>query len=100
MGLVQSFVPSARPMKLSTPMGACLGKRAQCMSPALVWMMAVGLASAAAPATGVRAGGLAAGLVACWAVATRQSPTTTAAVERKVRMKAPEVAADDCTTTL
>src|SRR5215470_10333713 len=87
-GLVQSFVPSARPMKLSTPIGACFGKSVQCMSPALVWMMAAGLASAAAPATGVRTGGLAGGLVASWATVSRETAMKTA-VAKKVRMKAP-----------
>src|SRR5271169_2067115 len=32
-------------MKLSTPIGATFGKRVQCRSPAVVWMMAVGSAA-------------------------------------------------------
>src|ERR1039457_1952715 len=47
MGLVQSFVPSAKPMKFSTPIGATFGNSVQWRSPAEVWMMAVGSACAA-----------------------------------------------------
>src|SRR5208283_4277742 len=47
IGLVQSLVPSARPMKFSTPIGATLGNSVQWRSPAEVWMMAVGSACAA-----------------------------------------------------
>src|ERR1700737_514969 len=42
MGLVQSLVPSARPMKLATPTGALSGKRVQVSLPAAVSMTAVG----------------------------------------------------------
>src|ERR1035441_69146 len=47
MGLVQYFVPSAKPMKFSTPIGATFGNSVQWRSPAEVWMMAVGSACAA-----------------------------------------------------
>src|ERR1700737_213237 len=56
MGLVQSLVPSARPMKLATPTGALSGKRVQVSLPAVVSMTAVG-----------SAGVVAAGLVAATA---------------------------------
>src|SRR5208337_4651606 len=52
MGLVQSLVPVARPMKFSTPIGATFENSVQCRSPAVVWMMAVG--SAAAPSSDVQ----------------------------------------------
>src|SRR2546427_12117338 len=46
-GLVQSLVPSARPMKLATPMGALSGNNLQVSLPAAVSMSAVGSAEAA-----------------------------------------------------
>src|SRR3989442_7950380 len=46
-GLVQSLVPSARPMKLATPMGALSGNNLQVSLPAVVSMSAVGSAEAA-----------------------------------------------------
>src|SRR5713226_1285450 len=44
VGLVQSLVPSARPMKLATPIGAFSGNNLQVSLPALVSMTAVGSA--------------------------------------------------------
>src|ERR1700722_985031 len=46
-GLVQSFVPLAKPMKLATPMGALSGKSVQVSLPAVVSITAVGWAAAA-----------------------------------------------------
>src|SRR5215467_6481930 len=46
-GLVQSFVPSARPMKFATPSGALSGKSLQVILPAVVSMMALGPAEVA-----------------------------------------------------
>src|SRR5580698_4190869 len=46
MGLVQSFVPVARPMKLATPIGALSGKSVQVSLPAVVSITAVGFADA------------------------------------------------------
>src|SRR5712692_6735991 len=40
-GLAQSFVPSARPMKLATPMGALSGNSLHVSLPAVVSMIAV-----------------------------------------------------------
>src|SRR2546428_10559656 len=54
-GLVQSLVPSARPMKLATPMGALSGNNLQVSLPAVVAMSAVGSAEAAV--AGLAAGG-------------------------------------------
>src|SRR5499427_4744460 len=39
-GFFQSFVPVARPTKLSTVIGALSGKSVQLMSPAVVWKVA------------------------------------------------------------
>src|SRR6516165_7634276 len=52
-GLVQSFVPLARPTKFSTPTGATFGNNVQCILPAVVSMIA----------SGSVAGGLVAGVV-------------------------------------
>src|ERR1700693_4643194 len=71
IGLVQSFVPWARPMKLATPMGATSGNRVQVSLPAVVSMMAVGWADvvvaglAAAVAAGFFAGAVLAAGVVC-----------------------------------
>src|SRR5438445_940127 len=54
-GFVQSFVPSARPIKFATPSGALSGKSLQVILPAAVSITAVGPAD-------VVAGGFAAGV--------------------------------------
>src|ERR1700675_2481005 len=90
-GLVQSFVPLARPMKFSTPIGAIFGNSVQCRSPAVVWMMAVGSAVAAgAEVAGLRTGGLAPGCgveVAC-AAPSREVEIIRTSVCSRVRMDA------------
>src|SRR5580692_7762445 len=48
MGLVQSLVPVAKPMKLATPIGALSGKSVQVSLPAVVSITAVGWPEAAA----------------------------------------------------
>src|SRR6202171_109375 len=105
MGLVQSFVPLARPMKFSTPLGATLGNSVQCRSPAVVWMMAVGSAVAAgAEVAGLRTGGF--GLVAgCGVEAACAAPSRDVEIIRtsvcsRVRMDTPVsiLANLNCTT--
>src|SRR5689334_9918423 len=49
-GFFQSFLPVARPMKFSTVFGASLGNSSHFRSPAVVWIIAVGLAAALAGA--------------------------------------------------
>src|SRR6202158_2797213 len=105
MGLVQSFVPLARPMKFSTPIGATFGNSVQCRSSAVVWMMAVGSAvTAGAELAGLRTGGF--GFVAgCGVEAACAAPSRDVEIIRtivcsRVRMDAPVsiLARFDCTT--
>src|ERR1700682_4132674 len=105
MGLVQSFVPVARPMKFSTPIGATFGNSVQCRSPAVVWMMAVGSAVVAgAEVAGLRTGGF--GFVAvCGVEAACAAPSRDVEIIRtrvcsRVRMDAPVsiLASVHCTT--
>src|ERR1700716_964153 len=105
MGLVQSFVPVARPMKFSTPIGATFGNSVQCRSPAVVWMMAVGSAvPAGAEVAGLRTGGF--GFVAgCGVESPCAAPSRDVEIIRtsvcsKVRMDAPVsiLANFNCTT--
>src|ERR1044071_121461 len=44
-GFFQSLVPEARPMKFATPIGALSGKSVQVILPAVVSIIAVGLAA-------------------------------------------------------
>jgi hypothetical protein len=50
IGFFQSFVPVARPIKFATPIGALSGNSVQVIFPAVVSMIAVGLALVAAAA--------------------------------------------------
>src|ERR1051326_340577 len=48
VGSCQGFVPRARPIKLATVLGALSGNSSHFISPAVVWMMAVGCGAGAA----------------------------------------------------
>src|SRR5437899_5754741 len=65
IGLVQSFVPRASPMKLATPSGALSGKSVHVILPAVVSIIAVGGPELAAAGIFFTAG-LAAGVGAVW----------------------------------
>src|ERR1700687_1625950 len=105
MGLVQSFVPLARLIKFSTPIGATFGNRVQWRSPAVVWTMAVGSAvGAGAEVAGLRTGGFGfaagCGVEAPCAAPSRDVEIIRTSVCSRVRMDAPvSVLANlNCTT--
>src|ERR1700730_7221016 len=95
MGLVQSLVPWARPMKLATPMGATSGNRVQVSLPAVVSMTAVGCADvvAAGLTAVVAAAGFFAGVVFAAGVVCDHTAEHAAAIskqiERQCRIEAP-----------
>src|ERR1700687_2487120 len=94
MGLVQSFVPIARLIKFSTPIGATFGNRVQWRSPAVVWTMAVGSAvGAGAEVAGLRTGGFGfaagCGVEAACAAPSRDVEMIRTSVCSRVRMDAP-----------
>src|SRR3989442_3992410 len=86
-GLVQSLVPSARPMKLATPMGALSGNNLQVSLPAVVSMSAVGSAEAAvAGFAAVAAGFLAGGVGAACAHDIKQEENRMEKMRRGLRI--------------
>src|ERR1700687_54727 len=94
MGLVQSLVPWARPMKLATPMGATSGNKVQVSLPAVFSIIAVGWADvvaaglAAAVAADFFAGAVfAAGLVCD---AAEHAAGISRQIERQIRIDAPK----------
>src|ERR1035438_4911372 len=87
MGLVQSLVPLARPMKFSTPIGATFGNSVQCRSPAVVRIMAV--VSGAEGASWWMGGVAADGAEPACAAANSDVKTIRTSVCSRVRMDAP-----------
>src|ERR1700678_1205113 len=88
MGLVQSLLPFARPMKLATPTGAIFGNKTQCKSPAVVWMIAVGSVAGAAVALWVGSVVTDGAVDAC-AAPSRDVQRIRTMVCNRVRMDAP-----------
>src|SRR5450755_1841653 len=93
MGLVQSLVPVAKPVKLATPMGALSGNRVQVSLPAVVSMMAVGSAAvgAAGLAATAVAGFLTGAVLAAGAVCDHPAAhvATSKTIEKQILMDAP-----------
>src|SRR5215475_6915692 len=83
VGLVQSFVPVDKPMKLDTPMGAFFGYRVQVIFPTVVSMMAIGSGAFSSAGAGffaaaARCGGTVVAGLAC-AHADQENATRTSA---------------------